>query len=156
MVKGFANGLSPLELLYERENTYQLLSQTTVDNTSKNYPAYTIDPTTRYPNLNISVKNVQLQLVKHLYDNGHNSIKTNECLGEKDNGCANKNTNSNNNLQFSTLLKWSQMVVQPYGIKVDDLTRSWQNGLAFCAIIHRFKPEFMYANCLFYLKLFLL
>lgn len=46
-----------------RESVYQLLSQTTPETTSKNYAAYSIDPSTRYPNVNLSsIKPVQ---VKH-------------------------------------------------------------------------------------------
>lgn len=47
-IKGFANGKNPLSLLCERESVYQLLSQTTHDNVSKNYQEYSIDPTTRF------------------------------------------------------------------------------------------------------------
>ncbi len=49
--------------MFYRESVYQLLSQTTPENTSKNYAAYSIDPSTRYPNINLSsIKPVQ---VKH-------------------------------------------------------------------------------------------
>lgn len=37
-----------------RESIYQLLSQTTPENTSKNYAAYSIDPKTRYQRVNFS------------------------------------------------------------------------------------------------------
>jgi len=42
------------------------------------------------------------------------------------------------------LLEWCQEVTDGYrGIKVTNLTTSWRNGLAFCAIIHRFHPKLM-------------
>lgn len=35
-----------------RESLYRLLPQTTPENITKNFEQYTIDPATRYPNLN--------------------------------------------------------------------------------------------------------
>lgn len=40
--------------IYYRESIYRLLPQTTAENISKNFEQYTIDPATRYPNLNSS------------------------------------------------------------------------------------------------------
>ena len=42
-----------------------------------------------------------------------------------------------------TLLTWSQMVAQQYDIHIENLTSSWRSGLAFCAIIHRFRNDLM-------------
>ncbi|XP_065647613.1 EH domain-binding protein 1 isoform X4 [Hydra vulgaris] len=42
----------------------------------------------------------------------------------------------------SELLKWSQQVTANYkDVHVTDMTTSWQNGLAFCAILHHYHPE---------------
>lgn len=47
-----------------RESVYQLLSQTTPENTSKNYSAYSINPSTRYPNVNMSsIKPAQVTII---------------------------------------------------------------------------------------------
>ncbi|XP_016126926.1 protein-methionine sulfoxide oxidase MICAL2-like [Sinocyclocheilus grahami] len=54
MVKSWAQGRNPLEVLAERESLYRLLPQTTPENITKNFDLYTIDPGTRYPNLNSS------------------------------------------------------------------------------------------------------
>jgi len=44
----------------------------------------------------------------------------------------------------SDLLSWCQEVTKGYrGVKVTNMTTSWRNGLAFCALIHRFHPELM-------------
>lgn len=37
---------------FSRESLYRLLPQTTTENISKNFEQYTIDPASRYPNLN--------------------------------------------------------------------------------------------------------
>ncbi|XP_017081007.1 MICAL-like protein 1 [Drosophila eugracilis] len=37
---------------------------------------------------------------------------------------------------------WCKIVTQGYnGVKVENMTTSWRNGLAFCAIIHHFRPD---------------
>ncbi|CAK1553968.1 unnamed protein product [Leptosia nina] len=42
----------PLLVIAERESIYRLLPQTTTDNLQRDFGAYTLDPCTRYPNLN--------------------------------------------------------------------------------------------------------
>lgn len=40
------------------------------------------------------------------------------------------------------LLEWCKEITKDYpGVKVTNLTTSWRNGLAFCAIIHYFRPD---------------
>ncbi|XP_051172518.1 EH domain-binding protein 1 isoform X4 [Leptopilina boulardi] len=40
------------------------------------------------------------------------------------------------------LLEWCKEMTKDYsGVKVTNLTTSWRNGMAFCAIIHRFRPD---------------
>ncbi|CAD6201321.1 GSCOCG00000122001-RA-CDS [Cotesia congregata] len=40
------------------------------------------------------------------------------------------------------LLEWCKDVTRNYsGVKVTNLTTSWRNGMAFCAIIHHFRPD---------------
>lgn len=42
------------------------------------------------------------------------------------------------------LLEWCKEITKNYeGIKVTNLTTSWRNGMAFCAIIHHFRPDLM-------------
>lgn len=41
-----------------------------------------------------------------------------------------------------TLLNWCQkQVALNEKIKIQDFTSSWKNGLALCAILHRYRPD---------------
>lgn len=66
-IKLFANNSnSLLAVLAQRESIYRLLAQTTPENLHRDIGAYTLDPTTRYPNLNRQV--VAPYQVKNLLD----------------------------------------------------------------------------------------
>lgn len=55
-----------------------------------------------------------------------------------------KLTNKKDRTPGQDLLEWCKDVTKSYsGIKVTNLTTSWRNGMAFCAIIHHFEPELM-------------
>lgn len=42
------------------------------------------------------------------------------------------------------LLEWCKEVTKDYmGVKVTNLTTSWRNGMAFCAVLHHFQPDLM-------------
>ena len=55
-----------LEVIAERESIYRLLGQTTPENLNKEHLNYTLDPSSRYPNLN--TRAVMPFQVKSLYD----------------------------------------------------------------------------------------
>ncbi|XP_040893606.1 protein-methionine sulfoxide oxidase mical2b isoform X3 [Toxotes jaculatrix] len=138
MVRGWAQGRSPLEILAERESIYRLLPQTTTENISKNFEQYAIDPATRYPNLNSSC--VRPHQVRHLYIDGQQG----SCILEKG-GPTRRSVNLSrreSEVRPGRLLTWCQKQTQGYrGVDITNLTSSWRNGLALCALIHRQRPE---------------
>uniref|UniRef100_A0A3B3QBB8 F-actin monooxygenase n=1 Tax=Paramormyrops kingsleyae TaxID=1676925 RepID=A0A3B3QBB8_9TELE len=149
MVRSWSQGTAPLEVLAERETIYRLLPQTTPENVSKNFSQYSVDPTTRYPNINLH--SLRPNQVRHLIDTG-------ECrdpridMENAVNGLTPKLTRNeygqlenileDSIARSSKLLSWCQRQTQGYrNVSVTDLTTSWKSGLALCAIIHRYRPD---------------
>uniref|UniRef100_UPI0037E8CE56 F-actin-monooxygenase MICAL2 isoform X2 n=1 Tax=Semicossyphus pulcher TaxID=241346 RepID=UPI0037E8CE56 len=138
MVKSWAQGRTVLEVLAERESIHRLLPQTTPENIAKNFEQYTIDPGTRYPNLNSSC--VRPNQVRHLYISGELS----SCSLERA-ATIRRPVNLSrreSEIRPARLLTWCQKQTDGYkNVKITDLTSSWKSGIALCALIHRFKPQ---------------
>lgn len=75
---------------------------------------------------------------------------------KENNVIANNSTNNSNNVNLNKsstlkdktpgqdLLEWCKDITRNYeNIKVTNLTTSFRNGMAFCAIIHHFRPDLM-------------
>ncbi|NXH72688.1 MICA2 monooxygenase, partial [Hydrobates tethys] len=138
MVRSWAQGKPPLEILAERESIYRLLPQTTPENINKNFEQYTIDPGTRYPNLNSSC--VRPHQVRQLYVT--NELQ--QCPLERVSSIRRSVNLSRHesDIRPNKLLTWCQKQTEGYrNVNVTDLTTSWKSGLALCAIIHRFRPD---------------
>ncbi|XP_044734028.1 F-actin-monooxygenase Mical-like isoform X2 [Chrysoperla carnea] len=142
-VRSWGSGSSnPLEVLAERESVYRLLGQTTPENLQRDYAAYTLCPSTRYPNLNrFLVTPVQ---VRYLYDTDNTErieIPIIQDINAPGNEVQKKKRKRDTQVHPDTLLHWIQKQVSAYSLKIENITESFKNGLVLCAIIHRYRPE---------------
>ncbi|XP_041114015.1 protein-methionine sulfoxide oxidase mical3a-like isoform X3 [Polyodon spathula] len=139
MVRSWAQGNSPLEVLAERESIYRLLPQTTPENVSKNFSQYSVNPTTRYPNIGLHI--LRPNQVRHLIDTG----ESRDAHVQMENAVNSKTPKLMRNesvARSNKLLNWCQRQTEGFrNVNVSDLTMSWKSGLALCAIIHRYRPD---------------
>ncbi|KAM9571984.1 protein-methionine sulfoxide oxidase mical3a-like isoform 16-T16 [Salvelinus alpinus] len=140
MVKSWAQGNTPLDVLAERESIYRLLPQTTPENISKNFSHYSVDPTTRYPN--ISLHFLRPNQVQHLIDTGDSSSEMRIEMENVVTSSTPKLTRNESIARSSKLLDWCQRQTEGYRkVSVTDLTMSWKSGMALCSLIHRYRPD---------------
>ncbi|XP_070784724.1 protein-methionine sulfoxide oxidase mical3b-like [Enoplosus armatus] len=139
MIRSWAQGGAPLDVLADRESAYRLLPQTTPENLQKNFSLFTVDPTTRYLNINRLL--ITPAQVRHLVDTGEEAGLNTDC-GDVIRLPSPRFIRQGSISQSNKLLIWCQEQTCGYrGVAVSDLTTSWKSGLALCALIHRYRPD---------------
>ncbi|XP_043285873.1 F-actin-monooxygenase MICAL3 isoform X2 [Venturia canescens] len=139
-IKGWGASMLPLEVLAERESIYRLLGQTTPENLNRDYAAYTLDPHTRYPNLN--TRSVSAIQVRSLLDTDDpENIKQPSAIPSAID-LPKKRRRRDTQVHPDTLLHWLQRQVALYDdVHIVDMGASFKDGLALNAIIHRYRPD---------------
>ncbi|XP_050047104.1 uncharacterized protein Mical [Dermacentor andersoni] len=134
-----ANRDSPLHVLAERESIYRLLAQTTPENLSKDMAEYSLNPSSRYPNLNLQT--VLPSQVRALCRTDI-EIKLPPPGPRLLSDMQRKRRRRESIIHPDALLSWCQRQVALYSkIKIENMTSSWKDGLALCAILHRYRPD---------------
>lgn len=173
MLRSYCSGkLSPLEVIAERELIYRLLAQTTPETLHKNVQKYSIDPKSRYPSLESNPAQ-HVHQVRHLCESDvFPSIDFRETsrfgaegkapltvahdfdfsvgTGRKTRPLLIPSGTPDRSLmeyvEKAKIIRWCQLAVQPYRLRVDNLSVALHSGLVIGAIINRFRPELLDYN----------
>ncbi|XP_055677351.1 F-actin-monooxygenase Mical isoform X1 [Lutzomyia longipalpis] len=149
-IKLFANPRnSCLAVLAQRESLYRLLGQTTPENLNRDIMAYTLDPSTRYPNLNKTL--VQVQQVEMLLDADDETIyqqtfmDTNAISAVPDAPVRRKRRTGDTTPLGMVLLRWikSQLKAYEFANNLTEVAQCFTHGRVLCALIHRYRPELL-------------
>ncbi|XP_035900173.1 F-actin-monooxygenase Mical isoform X4 [Anopheles stephensi] len=151
-IKLFANPKnSLLATIAQRESVYRLLGQTTPENLNRAFGAYTLDPSTRYQNLNKS--SVQIAQVKHLLDTDDPVLLEQTFFDS--NAIASSVTpatelpvkRKRRTIDVvplgATLLRWLKGQLKDSGFvqELNEPTECFTNGKVLCTLIHRYRPD---------------
>ncbi|XP_054289539.1 F-actin-monooxygenase Mical-like isoform X2 [Macrosteles quadrilineatus] len=147
-VRSWGLGNNPLEVVAERESIYRILAQTTPENLQRDATSYTLDPHTRYPNLNSRcVMPVQVRglftsdaagVVEALLAAPSLALQDQPKKRRKRAVVYRRDTQ----VHPDTLLHWLKKQVALYdSVHINDMSSSFKDGLALCAIIHRYRPD---------------
>ncbi|XP_024947537.1 F-actin-monooxygenase Mical isoform X3 [Cephus cinctus] len=142
-IKGWGASTTPLEVLAERESIYRLLGQTTPENLNRDYAAYTLNPHTRYPNLNLrSVTPIQVRGLLDTDDPDNIEQPSVQPAVDIPKKRRRRDLGTDSQVHPDTLLHWLRRQVALYDtVRIDDMGSSFKDGLAICAIIHRYRPD---------------
>lgn len=154
-VKLFANtNNSMLGVLAQRESIYRLLGQTTPENLHRDIGSYTLDPATRYPNLNRTSVNVFQ--VKSLIDSDdplvleQTHMDTNLLQQIPEPQVRRKRRTGDTTPLGAILLRWikSQLKSHDFVDQLHEVEQCFTTGRVLCALINRYRPDLVDAAAL--------
>ncbi|KAJ8959443.1 hypothetical protein NQ318_022136 [Aromia moschata] len=138
---------TPLEVLAERESIYRLLAQTTPDNLNKDWKSYTLEPATRYPNLNKGVIMPHQTVSLYDTDNPASIERMKRNAQERPSEVPKKRRRGN--VDNEVLLNWiSEQLRDHDDITVTDIGSIFKEGKVLCAIIHHYRPDLLDYNAI--------
>uniref|UniRef100_A0A1A9VGD2 F-actin monooxygenase n=1 Tax=Glossina austeni TaxID=7395 RepID=A0A1A9VGD2_GLOAU len=144
---------SVLGVVAQRESIYRLLNQTTPENLQRDIGSYTVDPATRYPNLNRTSVNVWQ--IKHLVDTDDQQIleqtymDTNTLqITQVDTPVKRKRRSGDSVPLSSILLRWvcAQLHSYEFVKELKEASDIFTNGKVLCALINRYRPDLVDMN----------
>ncbi|XP_055852118.1 F-actin-monooxygenase Mical isoform X2 [Episyrphus balteatus] len=144
---------SILGVLAQRESIYRLLAQTTPENLQRDIGSYTVDPATRYPNLNRT--SVNMYQVKHLIDTDDKAIleqtymDTNALQASQADTPVRRKRRTGDTLPLSAvLLRWIKAQLHSYEFvqNLNEVSDCFTNGKVLCALINRYRPDLVDFN----------
>ncbi|XP_072310082.1 protein-methionine sulfoxide oxidase mical3b isoform X2 [Eucyclogobius newberryi] len=139
MIRSWAKGGALLDVLAMRESLYRVLPQTTPENMQKNFSLHTLNPTTRYANVNTQL--ITPAQVRHLVNTGHEAEHSTH-ICDTSRITSRQFVRQGSFSHSNKLLSWCQERTRGYcGVTIHDLSTSWKNGLALCALIHSYCPK---------------
>lgn len=151
-IKLFANPKnSLLATIAQRESVYRLLGQTTPENLNRAFGAYTLDPSTRYKNLNKA--SVQIGQVKHLLDTDDPALleqtffDTNAIASAVSPATELPAKRKRRTVDVvplgATLLRWLKAHLKDSGFvqELAEPAECFTNGKVLCTLIHRYRPD---------------
>jgi hypothetical protein len=148
-----------MDILAERESIYRLLPQTTPSSLAKNLSAYTLDPRSRYPSVDLDA--VRVDQVRHLIETdnpralfdwlepntrAHGQITRHTPLALHHRFAARPPTTFSSMFdEQARVLRFCAAAVGggAYKVSVVNFGRSWRDGRALCALVHRFKADLL-------------
>lgn len=162
-IRAWGSGAIPLEVVAERESIFRLLAQTTPENLNKDCKSYTVDPSTRYPNLNKNL--LSPHQVISLYDSD-NTLSIQEQTRIQSVAEVPKKRRRKGNVCIyiyivrywiflfadshvdeETLLNWVREQVREHpDLEVTDIYTSFKDGRVLCAIINHYRPDLLDYN----------
>lgn len=132
-------------MLAQRESIYRLLNQTTPENLHRDIGSYTLDPSTRYPNLNRSA--VIAQQVKHLLETDDPTLldqtfvdsNTMQVFTEQQTQMRRKRRTGDQLPLSTVLLRWikAQLHAIPFAQNLEIISECYTNGHILCALLNR-------------------
>ncbi|XP_037074492.1 F-actin-monooxygenase MICAL2-like, partial [Pollicipes pollicipes] len=141
--------LTALDCLAERESTYRLLAQTTPKNLSSDLGGYSLDPRTRYPNLNLQA--VGARQVCQLVDADDAGWLTGQLAAATARDYQvdlPPHKRPYQPIEEEALLRWCRRRLADADIDVTDVTDCFQSGVALCAMLHSYRPELLEPSAL--------
>lgn len=134
---------SILAVLAQRESIYRLLAQTTPENLHRDIGSYTLDPATRYPNLNRTA--VTVHQVKHLLDSDDPALleqtfmDTNALQLVPEQPMRRKRRTGDTVPLSTVLLRWirAQLNSHDFIQNLTDVSECFTNGQVLCSLINR-------------------